>query len=363
VKTYSIGFSDERFNELPYAAEVAARFGTDHHEKIAEINALQLLPKIISGFDEPFADSSAIPTYLVSEFARRDVKVVLSGDGGDELFSGYLWTRKEAWLEQYRRAPLSVRNAIAHFFLKDTYRPLRETGWKSLVERFVYDAGLSPWESFARRSMCFQPWMKKELLQPWVQEEVKSETSLELFRLYFERGETFSVMNRLLYLDSKIYLPDDLLTKVDRMSMLHSLEVRVPLLDHQLIETINTIPHSLKLRGRTTKWILKQAMKGLLPDSVLGQRKQGFSIPLGPWFQGKLADAARRLFQEKKSFTGRYVRPEYVDWMLGEHQKGKQRFGAQLYTLLVLELWGRWLEETKGKSGAAPALKDWVGKI
>lgn len=348
VKTYSIGFRDRRFNELPYARQVARHFKTDHHEAIVEAEAFRLLPKIIGGFDEPFADSSAIPTYLVSEFARREVKVALSGDGGDELFAGYLWTRKEAWLEKYRRLPLSLRRGLETLVLKEGYQPLREKGLWSSFQRFLYDAGLTPCESFARRTMCFQPWMKTRLFQPWVRDQLETE-SLEKIRPFFERDAAPSVMEKLLYGDSRVYLPDDLLTKVDRMSMLHSLEVRVPFLDHPLVELAASIPFSLKLKGRTTKYILKRAMRDLLPPGILKQRKQGFGVPLELWFRDGLGSWARKLLLEEKAWSGRFFQREYVEWLLREHQSGRQRFGTQLYALVILELWGRMAEETAGK--------------
>lgn len=361
VRTYSIGFRDDQLNELDYAGEVARHFETSHHEKIVEVNAFELLPKIISGFDEPFADSSAIPTYLVSEFARQEVKVALSGDGGDELFAGYLWTRKEAWLERYRRAPLALRNRIESLILKEGYQPLRETSAWSLLQRFFFDARLHPSESFSRRSMSFQPWMKADLFQPWVRGELGGEESLKLVRSYFERSAAQTVMEKLLYLDSKIYLPDDLLTKVDRMSMAHSLEVRVPLLDHELIELVAAIPFSLKLKGRTTKHILKQTMKGLLPPRVLKQRKQGFSIPIQRWFREELADFSEQLLLQEKSASRRFFRAEYLKWLLDEHRHGRQRFGTQLYALVVFELWSRLAGEARGKAlSGGVSLKDLV---
>ncbi len=362
VKTYSIGFRDDQFNELPYAREVARHCGTDHHEKVIEADAFRLLPKILSGFDEPFADSSAIPTYLVSEFAREDLKVVLSGDGGDELFAGYLWTRKEDWLERYRRLPLSLRRQIERFFLKKDYHPLRETGVSSLIRRFLFDATLAPAESFARRAMSFQPWMKEKLFEPWVTKELGGETSLDPVRSFFNRDNARSVMDKFLYLDSKIYLPDDLLTKVDRMSMIHSLEVRVPFLDHKLVELAGSIPFSLKLKGRTTKYILKRSVKGMLPPRILRQRKQGFSIPIQRWFRGELAGFAQSVLLEKSGQSRRYFRPAYMRWLLDEHQSGRQRFGTQIYALVIFELWLRLAEETGGRMNSQDlTLKDWAG--
>lgn len=362
VKTYSIGFRDDAFNELPFAREVASHCQTNHHEKIIEADAFNLLPKIISGFDEPFADSSAIPTYLVSEFARQDLKVVLSGDGGDELFAGYLWTRKEKWLERYRRFPAAIRRKVEALLLKGNYQPLRETSLQSLFQRFLFDAALPPAESFARRAMSFQPWMKENLFEPWALKELEEESSLAPVFSFFDRPNAQSVMNKFLYLDSRIYLPDDLLTKVDRMSMIHSLEVRVPLLDHKLVELAGGIPFSLKLKGRTTKYILKQAVKDMLPARILKQRKQGFSIPIQRWFREDLANFARAVLLEDKCLNRKYFRPAYVKWLLDEHQSGRQRFGTQIYALVVFELWARLAEETEGKiSSKAFSLKDLVG--
>ena len=356
VKTYSIGFSaeggDGPFNELPFARAVAKHFQTDHHEKIARSDIFDLLPKILSGFDEPFADASALPTYLVSEFARREVKVALSGDGGDELFAGYLWTQKEAWLEQYRKLPRAFRRGIETLVLRENYLPLRERSLWSRVERFLYDARLAPVESFIRRRTNFQPWMKRELFEPWVNDELKGDEAPGLHRRYFGKDAARSVMEKLLYLDSKIYLPDDLLTKVDRMSMLHSLEVRVPLLDHKFIELAGAVPFSLKLKGRTTKWIFKQAVKDRLPPLVLKQRKQGFQVPLGRWFQNELFGFAKNLLLEKQSLSRRFFRPQYVKQLLEEHQSGRQRFGHQVYALVVFELWCRLAQETKGRTAS-----------
>ncbi len=361
IKTYSIGFEDDRFNELPFAREAAAHCGTDHHEKVVRVDAFDLLGKIITGFDEPFADPSAIPTFLVSEFARRDLKVVLSGDGGDELFAGYLWTRKEAFLETFRRLPLSLRKALEAAVLKRDYRPLRETDPLSFISRFLYDAGHPMTESFARRVMCFQPWMKKELFEPWVLEHSRERSSLESLLSFLGQKNSPKGMDSLLYWDSKVYLADDLLAKVDRMSMAHSLEVRVPLLDHKVVELAGSIPFSLKLKDRTTKYILKRAVRNLLPPSLLKQRKQGFGIPLRRWFREELFDFSKKLLLEQSSRSRRFFRPSYVRWLIDSHQSGKQDFGFQLYALVIFELWCRLTQGARSNSLEVPALKDVVG--
>ncbi len=343
VKTYSIGFGEDRFNELPYARRVASLFRTEHHEKVLAPDAFQLLPKIVAGFDEPFGDSSAIPTYLVSEFAKQDVKVALSGDGGDELFGGYLWTRKEIWLEEYRRLPSAFRSAAEKFFLRDGYRPLREGGILNAFRRFLFDAQGTPFESFARRSRSFQPWMKQQLFEPWVLQELEfaGREEQDFMDSILGRHSTDSVIDQLLYWDSKVYLPDDLLTKVDCMSMMHSLEVRVPLLDHKVVELACSIPNSLKFKQHTTKYILKRAMKDLLPAQILKQRKQGFSIPLQTWFSRELYPLAKSFLTGSDSMARRYFNPRYLQWLLEEHRAGRQRFGSQLYALLSLEIWLR----------------------
>ncbi len=349
IKTYSMGFDDNQFNELPFAREVADHCRTDHHEKVVKVDAFRLLSKIVSGFDEPFADPSSIPTFLVSEFAREDLKVVLSGDGGDELFSGYLWTRKEAVLERYRRLPLSFKRALAAVFLSKDYRPQMETGRMNLIRRFLYDAGHPPAASFARRVMCFQPWMKERLLQPWVWQELKKENSLDLiFSLFGQKGGGTG-MDKLLYWDSRVYLPDDLLTKVDRMSMMHALEVRVPLLDHKLIELAGSIPYSLKLKGWTTKYILKEAVRTMLPPRILKQRKQGFAIPIQRWFREELFDISKQLLLGEDSRSRRFFQSSYLQWILESHRNGSQRFGFQLYALVVFELWCRLGEGSRGR--------------
>jgi asparagine synthase (glutamine-hydrolysing) len=339
VKTYSIGFPDKACDELPFAREIAEKFRTEHHEEIIHADAFKLLPKIVASFDEPFADSSAIPTYWVSEFAHREVKVVLSGDGGDELFGGYPRAMKELWLEAYRRFPKSIRALGESCVLKKGEHPLREPGILGQVRRFFYDARLGERESFARRSMPMPPALKRELLEAQVSEELSGAGGLDVLEAVFERYGKASMVDKSLYLDSKIYLPDDILTKVDRMSMFHSLEVRVPILDHKVVELACRIPARLKVRGRTSKWILKKAMKDKLPPAILRQRKQGFSIPIDRWFRGEFYPTVRRILLEEDAEAHRYVRKETVGWMLEAHRSGKQLFGPQLYCLLVLELW------------------------
>ena len=337
VKTYSIGFDDPRYNELPYAREVARKFGSDHHEEIVSAAALDLLPEVIAGFDEPFADASSIPTFLVSRFARKDVKVCLSGDGGDELFGGYLWTRKEAWLAGYRRLPQSVRRLLERSFAISS-EPNREKGFRQTLRRFLYDGSCSPERSFARRVTAVSESRKHGLFQDWVHAELEDHSSLRGLEGIFKGRDPVAAALRF---DATVYLPDDILTKVDRMSMRHSLEVRVPLLDHKVIEMAAKIPASLKFKGRTTKYIFRKALKKILPPSITAQRKQGFSPPLERWFRGDFLKHARGLLLGEGAASLSYFRPESLRSILEEHAAGRQRFGHPIFALMVFELWAR----------------------
>jgi len=346
VKTYSMGFADAKFNELPYAREVAQWIGSDHHEQLVNPEAVNLLPQIMAAFDEPFADSSAIPTYLVSQFARQDVTVALSGDGGDELFGGYGWTQKEIWLEKYRALPGGLRKSVDHFFLAKDYEPLPGGGTANTLRRFLFDANSSPRESFFRRVRCFQPWTLRRLCRPAVWEKVQHRNVLAEQE---ERVRHLEVISRLLYLDSVVYLPDDLLAKVDRMSMAHSLEVRVPLLDHKVVELAARIPSSLKFKGRATKYILKKAIQPYLPKGTLKQRKHGFSVPLNNWFRTDLSDWSEQLLTSETSRLHSYFEPDMLRSLLSSHRSGQADLGSSIYALTMLELWMRG-QETRGQS-------------
>lgn len=339
VKTFSVGFDVSDFNELRYAKLVAKRFNTHHHEINLTADIVNLLPKIVAQFDEPFADSSAIPTYLISQFAKKYVTVCLAGDGGDELFAGYDWTRRQRFIDYYNRIPKILRRSLEFCFLDKDYSPDRKGKLFDKIKRFLYDANIDPFKSYLRRFSCFTEDMKSKLFNEQTSQRLNNYKSYSEIEPYFLKVEIKELMEKLLYIDSKVYLPDDGLCKVDRMSMLHSLEVRVPFLDHVFVEFAAAIPFKYKMKGLISKYIVKKTMKDLLPNEITKQRKQGFSIPINNWFRGELNNISTRILLDNGAKIKEFLNQEFIRWILDEHIQGRQDFGPQIYALLVLELW------------------------
>lgn len=346
VKTFSVGFDVTDFNELRYAKLVAKRFNTNHHEINLKADIINLLPKIVEQFDEPFADSSAIPTYLISQFAKQYVTVCLAGDGGDELFAGYDWTRRQKFINDFNRLPRLIKNNIKNILLNKNYSPDYKSSLANKIERFIYDTNLPLEQSFKRRITCFSEEMKKSLFKEHVYRSLKNYESISKILPYFGKSDINYDLEKLLFLDTKLYLPDDGLCKVDRMSMLHSLEVRVPFLDHIVVEFVASMPFKYKMQGFASKYILKKMVSKVLPKQILRQRKLGFTIPLNSWFRGKLDDFSRSFLSENCKLL-EFIRPDYIKWILNEHTTNRQDFGNQIYTLIVLEMW---LRENKYES-------------
>ncbi|MBI4526167.1 MAG: asparagine synthase (glutamine-hydrolyzing) [Deltaproteobacteria bacterium] len=330
VKTFSIGFNEGGYNELEYARLVAKRLGTEHHELVLEPDVLGIIDDLPWYLDEPFGDPSAIPTYMVSKLASEHVTVVLSGDGGDELFAGYDRYAVEERERAYR-IPSLVRNGLR---LMAEMMPEGMKG-RNFLRHFSYTGA----ERYMDSLTLFSHEEKQKLFQP------------EAFRLLREQDslpseiESLSKMNGnwlsgLQYLDLKSYLPLDILTKVDRMSMAHSIEVRVPLLDHKLVEFAATIPPELKLRRGITKDIFKRAMRGLLPDEIIDRPKKGFAIPLGSWFRGKLDRFVRELLLSETTRRRGILSPPYIEKILQLHERGRN-LDFQIWTLISFELWCR----------------------
>jgi asparagine synthase (glutamine-hydrolysing) len=332
VSTFSIGFRERSFNELDLAREVAQRYGTDHHELVVTPHIAELLPKLVAAFDEPFADSSSVPTYLVSELAARDVKVVLSGEGGDELFGGY---------ETYAAGQLAQRVGPAAARLAPLVERLpsssRRVSLEYRAKRFVRAAALPPLERHHGFKEIFSVTQREQLLQPpWRDESLDP---LEPWKARFAETERAPLLARLQDVDLGIYLADDLLVKTDRMSMTHSLEARVPYLDPVVTDLALALPTELKVRGLAKKRLLRQAAEPLIPPGVIRARKRGFSIPAAAWLRGELEPLARSLLQPKRMLRQGYFEPEPVTRLLDEHVARRQDHSRQLWGLMSFSLW------------------------
>lgn len=331
VKTFSIGFPDKDYDELDYARQVARKFGTDHHELIVDPNVLSVIDDLAWYLDEPFGDSSAIPTYMVSKLASEHVTVVLSGDGGDELFAGYDRYLKERKERRLAKIPSPIRK-IAGFAGKLMPEGLKG---RNFLRHLAFDGA----ERYLDANILFREAEKAALFQPDAYQFIHREDPRSIWRPVLDNKRTHW-LSLLQYMDTKSYLPNDILTKVDRMSMAHSIEARVPLLDHKLVEFAATIPPELKLKGKTTKYIFKKAFEGILPKEILQRRKQGFAIPLGRWFRGQLSLYVRDLLLSRKSLERGLFSKSYIERLIKMNDRGRS-LDLQLWTLITFELWCR----------------------
>ena len=331
IKTFSIGFEEQGFNETDAARRVAEQFGTEHTELILKPDVEAMVEDIAWHLDEPFGDSSAIPTYMVSKLAAEQVKVVLSGDGGDELFAGYDKYRVEQRERRYEYAPAPLRKLLG---LIGDSMPEGAKG-----RNFLRHIALSGAERYLDASTLFKSDQKRRLFRPEFARLLAGHDPWREASAYLDRpdGDWLSALQ---HWDLKSYLPLDILTKVDRMSMAHSLEARVPLLDHKLVEFAATIPPQFRLRNGERKSIFKRAMRGILPDEIIDRRKQGFAVPLGHWFRGRLGGFARELLLPADGPRQQLFDRGYIAELLAMHERGRD-LNLQLWTLISFELWCR----------------------
>jgi asparagine synthase (glutamine-hydrolysing) len=346
VSTFSIGFEESSFDELGQARLVTERYGTDHHELILRPDAVDLLPKLVDAFDEPFGDSSALPTYLVSALAADTVKVVLSGEGGDELFGGYY---------TYVADRLAPRVGRAAPFLRPLVERLPSSSQKVSFDykakRFVRGAHLPPVERHHAWKEIFSPEVQRQLLVA-----PRGSDPLDHYRARYAETEGADELARLQDLDLGVYLVDDLLVKTDRASMAHSLEARVPFLDPVVAELALALPTKQKVRGFQKKRLLRKAVAPLLPREIVRGRKQGFSIPVAAWLRGDLAPFARDVLSNETVTRQGLLRPEAVIRVLDDHISGREDLSRQIWGLLSFTLWfDRYAREPAG-AGAGGAL-------
>jgi asparagine synthase (glutamine-hydrolysing) len=346
VKTFTIGFAGHtEYDEREHARVVAERFATEHTEFVVEPKALDLVDRLVWHHDGPFGDSSAVPTYLLSELTRTKVTVALNGDGGDEVFAGYLRLYGGALSERVPRAAFRTMAGLLGFLPEpaDRKHPLR------FAKRFVEAGTLPSLERYLRWNAYFTADLPA-LLRPELAASLDRERLLESFRSSYAAGEG-STLARLLQLNFETYLLDDLLVKMDRMSMAHGLEARSPFLDTAVVEFGASLPDRLRMRFGKGKVLLRRAMKGILPESILTRGKMGFGAPLGAWFRSDLDGFVRERLLDPASPLYEYLRPEPVAGLLQRHGAATADLSAQIWALLTLE---SWLRQEKGWGGRPP---------
>lgn len=332
VRTFTIGFEEKEFSELEDAKVVASAFGTMHRELIVRPDALAVLPSLVWHFDEPFADSSAVPTYYVCQAARKEVTVILSGDGGDELFAGYRSYLDRGRYDRYKAIPRPLRSALLG--AAGGILPWNAPGRNLLLR-------LSRLEAYDRGDVAelFPPVKEALYTREWARKLAGRDPAASVYGYW--SGAPEAGLSRLQYLDTKVYLPEDILVKVDRMSMANGLETRAPLLDYTVAEFAASIPPELQMKDGKGKYLLRKLAGRFLPPSVLAKKKQGFAIPREKWFQGALRSYAREILTGPRFRQRGFFRPERVEALLREHDRGSRDYSMWIWSMINFELWNQ----------------------
>src|SRR5881227_2642969 len=339
VKTFSIGFEEQDFSELHHAKRVAKHVGADHHEFIVRPNAMEILPTLVEHYGEPFADSSAIPSYYVSRETRRYVTVALNGDGGDECFAGYQRYAGMNLAQSYAKLPGAIRDGIIAKVVgaipgfEAQQNPLRK------AKRFVAAASLPPAERYLRWISAFTDEAKQSLYSRDFLNETANFRTIGIIEPWFAKANGAGIVDAALLTDTMTYLPNDLLVKMDIASMAVSLEARSPFLDHHLMEFAATLPENLKLRGLKTKYLLKRVLKRLVPQENLARRKMGFGVPIGSWFRGSMQPLLRETLLSDRALQRGLFKPDAVRSLVEQHVAHQVDHSHRLWSLLMLELW------------------------
>ena len=336
VKTFSIGFEEQDFSELHHARRLAEHVGADHHEFVVKPDAMEILPTLVEHYGEPFADSSAIPSYYVSRETRRHVTVALNGDGGDECFAGYERYAAMNLAQTYSALPgkgLIGNVAAAMPSFNSRSNPLGK------VQRFVAAASLPPIERYLRWISAFDEPAKQNLYTNEFRAETAQLRTASFIEPWFAKANGSGIVDAALLADTMTYLPNDLLVKMDIASMSVSLEARSPFLDHRLMEFAASIPEKMKLRRLTTKYLLKRVLKKIVPEQNLTRRKMGFGVPIGYWFRGAMQPFLRETLLSEKSFRRGLFKPDRVRGIIDEHVEHRMDHSHRLWSLLMLELW------------------------
>lgn len=354
VKTFSIGFQDPSYNELHYARLVAERFDTDHTELTVTPDVADVVARLVYYFDEPFADSSAIPTYYLSQLTRQHVTVALGGDGGDEVFAGYITYQADKLARLYNRLP----GLLTHRLVPALVHRLPVSDGKVSLDfkarRFVDHALLEPGRRHYAWKAFFDDALKRAVLSSDVLAALNASLdSYPVFQRYYEKASQYDLLNAFLYVDAAVYLPDDILVKVDRMSMAHSLEVRVPLLDHRVVEFVFGLPGRLKMPGFRLKHLLRETMRGVLPQQTLRRPKGGFNVPISAWLKHELRPLVQEYLAPNRIRQQGIFNPQGVSRLVSDHVKGQANYSHNIWALLVFTLW----HEQCSKRGSEPRME------
>lgn len=350
MKTFSIGFNDPSYDERPYARLIAKRFETDHTELTITPDVAGLVPNLVRSFDEPFADSSAIPTYYLCQLTRPHVKVALGGDGGDEAFAGYLTYQADKLAHLYDRLPSFLTRRLLPALVHRLPVSDGKVSFDFRARRFVDNALLEPGRRHYAWKAFFDDGLKRAVLSDDVLTVLDGcLDTYRVFQRYYEEVCHHDELNAFLYVDTKVYLADDILVKVDRMSMAHSLEVRVPLLDYRVVEFMFGLPSHLKMPGLSLKHLLRTTMRGVLPQQTLKKPKGGFNVPLPVWLKHELRPMLHEYLSPARIREQGIFKPETVSRLVSDHLAGRADYSRNLWALLVFNLWyeGRTNREPK----------------
>jgi asparagine synthase (glutamine-hydrolysing) len=339
VKTFSIGFDNSTYNELPYARAVAAHFNTEHYEEIITPDAVGLTERIVRQLDEPLGDFSVFPTLMVSQMARKHVTVALSGDGGDELLGGYETYIAEQTARRYRRLPGWLRRGLIEPAVALLPPTEKKKGLINKSRRFIEGCRL-PADLQHVRWMIFLSEAEKRLLySAALRTPLAAHDPYGFIRQAFTACNSEAPLDQQEYVDIVTYLVDDIMVKVDRMSMAVSLEARAPFLDYRVVEFCAALPPHLRLNGKRSKYILKEAFRGILPEMILNRRKEGFSIPIKSWMKEELKPMMLDFLSPAALQRTGYFEPGYVQQLIGEHLAGKENHSHRLWALLMFQMW------------------------
>ena len=339
VKTFSIGFDDARFNELPHARAVAERFGTDHHEAVVRPDAVGILPKLVWHYNEPYADSSAIPSFYLAEMTRRHVTVALNGDGGDESFAGYERYLASVLAQRAELIPAPVRRAVARVAQAVPVAAFGTT--KARAARFLSAAADSTERRYSRWMFHFDDERKRELCTPEFQAAAQGADSTARLESMFERADGDGLVDALLRVDVGSYLVDDLLVKMDIATMAFGLEGRSPLLDREVMECAARLPSRFKLRGKEKKYLLRRIARRFLPAGIIDRPKMGFGVPLEHWFRHDLKELTHDVLLGPRLRQRGYFNMPVIERLVREHEQGVRSWHYPIWNLLMFELWHR----------------------